>query len=79
MDLEKFCCKSEDTIAAWNLLVHNRKDTSSKLVRVFLGGSDGIQVSQFKGAWYRANLSIRGWRIEYICVNINALHFISKN
>jgi hypothetical protein len=52
----------------WNINSRNQSNSDSKVIKVFLGGANGVQVNPFKAAWTRLQFSKENWIIQYISV-----------
>jgi len=51
-----------------------------KIMKVFMGGKEGIQIIPFKAAWSRTNFMTESWTVEYISVTfINESYWTPKD
>ena len=47
---------------------YKQQNFDQKVIRVFLGGVNGVQVNPFKAAWSRLQVPKDNWSVEYISV-----------
>jgi hypothetical protein len=63
----------------WKAISHKPLNMNEKVVNVFLGGQDGVQVTPFKTAWQNLHIT-NNWTVQYISVGyINELHWSPKD
>jgi len=51
-----------------NLISYKPVNKGKKIMKVFMGGKEGIQIIPFKAAWSRTNFMTESWTVEYISV-----------
>ena len=63
----------------WNIIKYKKRIAGKKIIKVFLGGQNGVQVIPFKSAWQKINIE-KDWAVQYITVGyINDMEWSPKD